>query len=109
MEFGSDPGNVARATTIIDRDLRDLAAKPPSDVEMRQAKTQVVRDLSLSEASVGSIAQGLANRADAGLPLDEPWRRGRAILGLNPADVQGAFAKYVDPSRFVEVIVGPPK
>jgi len=109
VEFGSDPGNVARATTIIDRDLRDLAAKPPSDVEMRQAKTQVVRDLSLSEASVGSIAQGLANRADAGLPLDEPWRRGRAILGLNPADVQGAFAKYVDPSRFVEVIVGPPK
>ena len=109
VEFGSDPANVPRARSIIDRDLRDLGATPPSDGEMRQAKTQVVRDLSLSEASVGAIAQGLASRADAGLPLDEPWRRGRAILGLTPADVRAAFAKYVDPSRFVEVIVGPAK
>jgi len=109
VEYGSDPNNVARARAIVDRDLRDLGAKPPSDGEMRQAKTQVVRDLSLSEASVGAIAQGLAGRADAGLPLDEPWRRGRAILGLNPADVRAAFAKYVDPARFVEVIVGPAK
>jgi zinc protease len=109
VEFGSDPGNVARARSIVDRDLRDLGAQPPSDAEMRQAKTQLVRELSLSEASVGAIAQGLAARAGAGLPLDEPWRRSRAILGLSPADVRAAFAKYVDPARFVEVVVGPAK
>jgi len=107
VEYGSDPGNVPRARAIIDRDLRDLAAKPPSEAEMRQAKTQLVRELSLSEASVGAIAQGLAARATAGLPLDEPYRRSRTILKLQPGDVRAAFAKYVDPSRFVEVVVGP--
>jgi predicted Zn-dependent peptidase len=66
-----------------------------------------VRELSLSEASVGAIAQGLAARATAGLPLDEPYRRSRTILKLQPGDVRAAFAKYVDPSRFVEVVVGP--
>jgi zinc protease len=107
IEFGSDPSNVGKARGIIDRDLRDLGTTPPTETEMRQAKTQLARDLSLSEASVSAIAQGLANRADAELPLDEPWRRGREMLGLDAAAVRGAFGTYIDPRRFVEIVVGP--
>ena len=44
VSFGSDPQNVARARAIIDRDLRELAQAPPSETELRQAKTQVVRE-----------------------------------------------------------------
>jgi zinc protease len=107
VSFGSDPQNVARARTIVVRDLHDLARTPPSPDELRQAKTQLMRDLDLSESSVDSIAGGLAARAVADLPLDEPTQRAHAILGLSGERVRAAFAKWIDPSRFVEVDVGP--
>ena len=109
VEFGSDPGNVSKARAIIDRDLHDLTAKPPTPTEMSQAKTQLVRDLSLSEASVASIASGLVSRASADLPLDEPTRRAKAILALTAEQVRAAFAKWIDPARFVQVVEGPAK
>ncbi|MGP6159882.1 MAG: M16 family metallopeptidase [Vulcanimicrobiaceae bacterium] len=107
VSFGSDPQNVSRARTIIVRDLRDMSRTAPSTTELRQAKTQLLRDLDLSESSVDSIAGGLAARANAGLPLDEPTQRAHAILGLGGERVRAAFAKWIDPSRFVEVDVGP--
>jgi zinc protease len=109
VDFGSDPEKVAKARALVDRDLRDIASKPPTAEEMRQAKTTLVRDLSLSEDSVSSIADGFAGRASAGLPLDEPTRRARRILALSAERVRAAFAKWIDPARFVEVIEGPEK
>jgi zinc protease len=94
---------------IIDRDLRQIATRPPTQTEMRQAKTQLVRDLSLSEASVSAIADGLAARSIAGLPLDEPTLRAQALLGLTAEQVRAAFKKWIDPARFVEVVEGPAK
>jgi zinc protease len=109
VEYGSDPNKVAPARFMIDRDLRDLAHKPPTDAELRQAKTQLVRDVSLSEASVSSIASGLATRAQNGEPLDQVRRRTRAILALTAEQVRAAFAKWIDPARFVQVVEGPGK
>jgi zinc protease len=109
VEFGSDLKNVAKARAIIDRDLRQIASKPPTEAEMRQAKTQLLRDLSLSESSVSGIADGLAARATADEPLDEPTLRARALLGLSAERVRAAFAKWIDPTHFVEVIEGPGK
>jgi zinc protease len=107
VNFGSDPQNVARARAIIRRDLRELARTAPAPAELSQAKTQLLRDLDLSESSVDSIASGLASRANDELPLDEPTRRARATLGMNGERVRAAFAKWIDPPRFVEVDVGP--
>jgi len=109
VNFGSDPEKVSKARAIVDRDLHDIATKPPTDSEVRQAKTTLVRDLSLSEASVSAIADGFAARATSDLPLDEPTRRARRILTLSAARVRAAFAKWIDPERFVEVIEGPGK
>jgi len=109
VDYGSDPKNVAKARAIIDRDLRQIATRPPTQTEMRQAKTQLVRDLSLSEASVVAIADGLAARSVAGLPLDEPTVRARALLGLTAEQVRAGFKKWIDPARFVEVVEGPAK
>jgi zinc protease len=109
VEYGSDTKNVGKARVIIDRDLRQIATRPPTQTEMRQAKTQLVRDLSLSEASVSAIADGLAARSIAGLPLDEPTLRAQALLGLTAEQVRAAFKKWIDPARFVEVVEGPAK
>jgi zinc protease len=107
VEYGSDPSKVAPARALIDRDLRDLSKAPPSATEMTLAKTQLVRELTLAEASVDAIAAGFVGRATAGLPLDEPERRARSILATPAERVRAAFAKYVDPARFVEIVVGP--
>jgi len=109
VDFGSDLEKVSKARAIVDRDLHDIGAKPPSAGEMRQAKTTLVRDLSLSEDSVSAIADGLAGRSTADLPLDEPTRRTKRILALSAERVRAAFAKWIDPARFVEVIEGPEK
>jgi len=109
VDFGSDPEKVPKARALVDRDLRDIASKSPTAEEMRQAKTTLVRDLSLAEASVSAIADGFAGRANAGLPLDEPTRRAKRILALSAERVRAAFAKWIDPARFVEVIEGPEK
>ena len=109
VDFGSDPDKVSKARAIIDRDLHDIAVKPPSDTEMRQAKTTLVRDLSLAEDSVSAIADGLASRSTSDLPLDEPVRRTKRILALSAERVRAAFAKWIDPTRFVQVVEGPAK
>ncbi|HMD02021.1 MAG TPA: hypothetical protein VKG44_03545, partial [Candidatus Baltobacteraceae bacterium] len=83
------------------------ATTPPSASELKQAQLQMLRDLELSEASVSDIASGLVQRADAEQPLDEPTRRAHAIVELTPAQVSAAFAKWIDPARFVEVVQGP--
>ncbi len=105
--YGSDPENVAKARALIDRDLHDLATTAPTDAEVAQAQTQLLRDLDLSEASVSSIAGGLLGRAVAGLPLDEPTREGQAFKALTGPQIRDTFAKYVDPKRFVQVNEGP--
>ncbi len=107
VSFGADAANVPRARSIIDRDLRDLAAKPPADSELAQAKVQLLRDLSLSEASVSAITGGLLRRAVSGLPLDEPTIRASAFRDMTAQAVSDAFKKWIDPVRFVQISTGP--
>jgi zinc protease len=108
VEFGSDPKNVAKAVALIDKDLHDIATVPPSASEMAQAKTQLVRELSLGEASVDAIAGQLLGDASDGRPLDHPTRRATALVGIDAPTVTAAFAKWIDPKRFVQVNEGPP-
>jgi zinc protease len=109
VNFGADPDKVAKARAIIDRDLTALATAPPSEGELSQAKVQLLRDLSLSEASIDAITSGLLGRAVAGLPLDEPTRRATAIRAMSAQSVTAAFKTWIDPNRFVQVNTGPAK
>ena len=65
-------------------------------------------DLPLREASVTSIAGGLLHRSLEDLPLDEPSRAARRYLAMTAAQVQAAFARWLDPARLVQVTLGPP-
>jgi zinc protease len=108
VDYGCDPENAGRARVIIERDLRDMATSAPSDDEMNRAKVQLLRDLDLSEGSVDGIASRLLADAVADLPLDQPQRGGAIVRGLSGEQVRAAFAKWVDPARFVQITVGPP-
>ncbi|MGH7756120.1 MAG: M16 family metallopeptidase, partial [Vulcanimicrobiaceae bacterium] len=107
VTFGSDPQNVPKARAIIDGDLRSMAQTDATPAELRLAKTTIVRDLALSGASLGAVAGEQLGYALQGLPPDQFIRAVREIVGLDAADVRAAFAKWIDPARFVQVTEGP--
>jgi zinc protease len=107
VEYACDPSNVAKARTIIVRNLARMQTEPVADRDLQRAKALALRQIPLSESSVDKIAQGFINRIDLDLPLDEPTRAARQYVRLTTADVQAAFAKYLRPGDFVQVTQGP--
>jgi zinc protease len=107
VNYASDPANTAKARAIVVRDLERMRAVPVSPAELRQAKTLLLRETSLAESSVDRIADGLIRRAVIGLPLNEPRRAARRYIELDAKQVQAAYAKWIDPTRLVQVIQGP--
>ncbi len=107
VEYGCDPPNVAKARTIILKNLKDLQTKKIPSSELRQAKMGLLRDIPLAESSVDYIARGWLSRSALNLPLDEPVRAGRIYLKLDARDVQNVFAKWLRPDNLVQVTQGP--
>lgn len=107
VSFGSDPDKVSRARALALRDLRAMQTTDVSPAELQQAKAILLRQLPLGEASVDGVAGALATRATADLPLDEAHRAGTIYARLSAADVRRAFAAYVRPADFVQVVQGP--
>jgi len=107
VNYASDPANVAKARAIVARDLKQMQTAPVSADELLRAKTLMLREASLAEASVDSIAGGLISRAVLGLPLDEPTRAARRYLALTAKQVQAAYAKWISTPRLAQVTQGP--
>ncbi|HEY5328346.1 MAG TPA: pitrilysin family protein [Acidobacteriaceae bacterium] len=107
VSYGCDPQNVSKARGLIQRDLDQMRTTPVSNEELHQAKALLLRQLPLSEASQAAVAGGLLARAQAGLPLDEPFRAASKYVALNADDVKAAFARKVRPEDFVQVVRGP--
>jgi len=105
--YGCDPPNVSKARNIIERDLKQMQTTDVTAHELEQAKAMLMREIPLSEASLGSIAGGLLSRSVSGLPLDEPTIAAKKYLKLNANEVRIAFAKWVRPADFVQVTEGP--
>ena len=80
----------------------------PSPAEMAQARALLIRQIPLSESSESQIAEGFLARAITGLPLDEPIREAERYQKLSAEEVRAAFAKWIRPRDFVEVLQGPP-
>ncbi len=107
VNYASDPSSVVKARAIVVRDLGQMQNAPVSASDLRRAKTLLLREVSLSEASVDHIATGLISRAVLGLPLDEPTRAARRYIRLTARQVQAAYVKWISPARLVQVTEGP--
>jgi zinc protease len=91
----------------VERDLRDMQKSPPTAGELQQAKALILRQIPLAESSEMSIAGGLLGRAVMGLPLDEPVQAAARYSALTGEQVKTAFAKWIKPEDFVQVVRGP--
>lgn len=107
VSYGCDPVNVSKARTLIERDLTAMQTAPPSAGEMQQAVAMLLREIPLQQSSESSIADGLLARAVVGLPLDEPVRAAERYKSISAEQVRAAFAKWIRPADFVQVVQGP--
>jgi len=107
VTYGCDPQNVTKARDLIARDLRSMQTDNVTPQELHQAKALLVRQMPLRESSEDAVAGGLLARAQIDLPLDESARAARRFLSMTADDVRAAFAKWIRPDGFVEVVRRP--
>ena len=107
LSYGCDPRNVSKVRSIVERDLTEMQTSAVPEETLKLAKVLLLQQISLSESSVRSIAEGLISRATNGLPLDEPLVAANIYAKLTPQQVQAAFAKWIRPHDFVQVTEGP--
>ncbi|MDD2541991.1 MAG: insulinase family protein, partial [Desulfuromonadaceae bacterium] len=105
--YGCDPQNVLKARKLVERNIYKMQKEPVSKVELRQAKTLLLRQMLLSKTSTGSIAEELLGLSLTGLPLDEPSRAARRYRTISARQVRKAFKHWIRPNGFVQVTRGP--
>lgn len=107
VTYGCDAPNIDKARDLVVRDLRAMQATDVTPQELQQAKALLLRQMPLRESSEDAVAEGLVARAQLGLPLDENARAGQKYFAMTAADVRAAFAKWIRPDGFVQVVRGP--
>jgi len=107
VTYACDPKNVSKARELIQRDLISMQKENVTPAELQQAKALLLRQIPLTESSEDSVAGGMLARAQMGLPLDEPLRAAKQYFSMTADQVRAAFAKWVRPDGFVQVIRGP--
>ena len=107
VTFGSDPPNVQKARDLIVRDLRAMQMENVTPEELHQAKALLLRQMALQQSSEDAIAGLLLARAQIGLPLDESRRMGQRYYDMTADEIRAAFAKWIRPQDFVQVVRGP--
>ena len=107
VTYGCDPNNVSKAKDLIVRDLITMQKENVTPAELQQAKALLLRQIPLGESSEDSVAGGLLARAQIGLPLDEPIRGAQLYFSMTADQVRAAFAKWIRPDEFVQIVRGP--
>ncbi len=107
VTYACDPANVSKARQLIERDLVSMQKENVTPAELQQAKALLLRQLPLGESSEDAVAGGLLARAQLNLPLDEAARAAKRYISLSADDVRMAFAKWIRPDGFVQVVRGP--
>lgn len=107
VTYACDPPNVSTARGLVERDLRQLQTDPISPEELLQAKTLLVRQIPLAQASVEGLARQWLHLVEEELPLDEAERAAQRYRSATAEQVREAFRRYLRPDGFVQVTVGP--
>jgi len=107
IDYACDPKNVSKAKDLIARDLMAMQKENVTPAELAQAKALVLRQMPLAESSENGVAGGLLGRAQIDLPLNETARAAQVYYSLTADQVRAAFAKWIRPDGFVQVVRGP--
>jgi zinc protease len=105
--YACDPQNVSRARAIVEHDLSDMQKHLVTPKELNRAKILLLRQITLAQASTGSIAEKLLSLSLEDMPLDEPITAAEKYTRVTAAEVRNAFLKWIRPNGFAQVVQGP--
>ena len=107
VSYGCDPAKTAAAGALVVEDLKQMQTEPISAEDLLRAKSILLRQIPLSEASFGAIGGQLLTLASENRPLDALSIAARHYLQLGAAEVQQAYAQHIRPDAFVTAVKGP--
>ena len=107
IDFASSPANREHITSLIDAEIARMQTEPVGDFELSLAKAAVVRRTEIDVSSLASIGQSLLDDAQEGYPLDQDRLDAQAIIATSAQAVKEAFASFIRPASFVQLVVGP--
>ena len=94
------------AIDVVMQTLRDFVQKGPTEQELEDAKMNLTGGFPLRIDSNRKIHEYLATIGFYDLPLDYLEEFVPNIRKVTAAEIQAAFARHVDPSKLVTVVVG---
>ena len=77
-----------------------------SDADLHLAKAQALRQIELTNQTASDIADHWLGYSEEGLSLDRLYEVARAYESITAAQVQAAFARYIDLGRLSTFILG---
>jgi zinc protease len=107
VSFGCDPASVGAASALVVKDLLQMQREPIADADLDRAKSILLRQIPLREASFGAIGGQLLTLASQDRPLDSLSIAAANYLRLTVVDVQRAYAEHIRPDAFVTAVQGP--
>jgi zinc protease len=96
----------AEAVNQVVAQLRRIRTQPVTAEELKDAKSYLVGSFPRKMDSMSKRAWLLGYVEVYGLGLDYPWRYPKLIQHLTPADIQQVADKYIQPEKYLLVIVG---
>lgn len=106
--FGASPNKVNEAKQLTLQIVRSMGEVPLTPAQLHLAKASELRQIELTNQSVGQIAGSWIGYAEEGLSLDRLYLVAREYEKVTAAQIQAAFRKYIDPARLSTFILGQP-
>jgi zinc protease len=94
------------AITQVVVQLRRIMTQPVTAEELKDAKSYLIGSFPRKMDSISKRAWLLGYVEVYGLGLDYPWRYPELIQHLTPGDIQKVAEKYLQPEKYLLVIVG---
>jgi zinc protease len=94
------------AITQVVAQLRRIMTQPVTPEELKEAKSYLIGSFPRKMDSISKRAGLLGYVEVYGLGLDYPWRYPELIQHLTPADIQKVAEKYLQPEKYLLVVVG---
>jgi len=108
ISYGAYPQKVREAKQIAVEQLTAMAERPLTPEELHLAKAAALRQIELTNRSIGDVAGNWLAYSSEGLSLDRLYVVAHHYESLTAAQVQAGFKKYIDPSRLSTFVLGKP-
>lgn len=95
-----------QALDLIRSNLRDFLRKGPTDIQVKEAKDNILGNFPLSTSSNGSILAYLASMGFYHLPLTHLDTFNDRISKVTAADIRAAFQRHINTDTLLTVTVG---